>query len=339
MVLLVIGTVAQKDIGLYQAEQIYFSSWFFWFGFVPLPGGLSTLLIIFINLLAKFLLKSKWTWRQSGTIITHFGILLLFVGALFTALTTKEGFLLIPEGHSNDRLLDYHQKVFYLFKDEQQIAMVPFENLENLRQQLSEHIPFKIQPLYICKNCQFLEVNKQEIIHRKGLAEKISLSPAPIQKEDEANLSGVTFRISGSQEQDGIYISTEAAPHPVIIVHDDVNYRLQLQRAETQLPFTVTLDDFVRKLHPGTQTPSHYHSDIQITDRDMTWSTRIAMNEPLRYKGYTLFQSSYADTPKGQATILAVVKNNGWLFPYIASAIIALGLLIHLFLKIRGAYV
>ena len=58
------------------------------------------------------------------------------------------------------------------------------------------------------------------------------------------------------------------------------------------------------------------------------------MNEPLRYKGYTFFQSSFIEGPEGETTVLAVVKNYGRLFPYISSIIMCIGLLFHLSLKL-----
>ena len=33
------------------------------------------------------------------------------------------------------------------------------------------------------------------------------------------------------------------------------------------------------------------------------------MNEPLRHRGYTFFQSSFIEAPEGEATVLAAVKN------------------------------
>ncbi|SVA41121.1 uncharacterized protein METZ01_LOCUS93975, partial [marine metagenome] len=60
----------------------------------------------------------------------------------------------------------------------------------------------------------------------------------------------------------------------------------------------------------------------------------IQMNEPLRYKGYTFFQSSFIEGPEGETTVLAVVKNYGRLFPYISSIIMCIGLLFHLSLKL-----
>ena len=39
LVLLVLGTWAQRSIGLYRAQDLYFSSWVFMTGPIPLPGG------------------------------------------------------------------------------------------------------------------------------------------------------------------------------------------------------------------------------------------------------------------------------------------------------------
>lgn len=336
MILLIAGTIAQKEIGLYQAEKIFFSSWVLWWGFIPFPGGLTTLGLIFINLMAKFVFKSKWSWRGSGTVIAHFGILLLFVGALFTSATSKEGFMLIPEGQSTNRVLDYYKKAFYVYKNDTLIKAVDFKAIVNKSYDFSD-IPFDIRMIDSCQNCGFVQTTETQS-NRRGLAEKVTLKDMPLQKEKEANLSGVTFSISGAKEQNGIYVSTEAAPHPVNITINNDLYRLQFQKEETSLPFTFTLNDFSKGLHPGTEIASHFYSDLEIQDNQNSWTTRINMNEPLRYKGYTFFQSSYADTPAGQATILAVVKNDGWLFPYISTIIIGLGLSLHLIIRLRGQY-
>ena len=47
IVLVIIGTVAQRDIGLYQAQQLFFSNWVAWLGFMPVPSGSSLTFFIF----------------------------------------------------------------------------------------------------------------------------------------------------------------------------------------------------------------------------------------------------------------------------------------------------
>jgi hypothetical protein len=59
------------------------------------------------------------------------------------------------------------------------------------------------------------------------------------------------------------------------------------------------------------------------------------MNEPMRHKGYTLYQSSFDLSGEKPFTVLHVVRNRGRIFPYAASLIMALGLILHLAIRIR----
>ena len=52
----------------------------------------------------------------------------------------------------------------------------------------------------------------------------------------------------------------------------------------------------------------------------------IYMNHPLRYSGETFFQSSFL--PGDRGTILQVVKNPGWLMPYVSCGLVSIGMLI-----------
>ena len=54
MVLVFVGTIVQKNIGLYAAQQQYFSSWFKFLGPFPLPSGKLTMLLMFLNLSCYF---------------------------------------------------------------------------------------------------------------------------------------------------------------------------------------------------------------------------------------------------------------------------------------------
>ena len=50
IVLVFIGTIAQKHMGLFAVQNKYFSSWILWIYYIPFPGGRLTMLILFINL-------------------------------------------------------------------------------------------------------------------------------------------------------------------------------------------------------------------------------------------------------------------------------------------------
>lgn len=331
MLLVVLGTIAQKELGLYQAQEMFFSSWFFWLGFIPLPGGYLTIAVIFIAVLAKFLFKSTWSWAQSGIILTHFGVLLLILGGFLTAYTAKESFMLIPEGRESNILKDYFQKGLYIKQNSEPIL---FLNAQDISTPQTINIPdtdIEVKILSYCKNCRFSSLEDTTgAEHRKGLAEKIDIHEIPLNKSEEANMGGVKLEILNTDDANGTYISTEAAPHAISIHQDDTQYDIIFTRKERELPFTIKLNEFQKIFHPGTNMAQHYSSNIDVIENNSTWQALIQMNEPLRYKGYTFFQSSYAETPVGPATILAVVENKGQLFPYISSIIIALGLILHL---------
>ena len=52
------------------------------------------------------------------------------------------------------------------------------------------------------------------------------------------------------------------------------------------------------------------------------------MNNPLRFAGDTLYQSRYGEGPP-ETTTLQVVKNTGWMIPYVGCMIVAMGMLAH----------
>ena len=54
MFLVVVGTLAQRDQGLYFAQQKYFSSWVTLFGFLPVPSGRFVMTVMVVNLSCYF---------------------------------------------------------------------------------------------------------------------------------------------------------------------------------------------------------------------------------------------------------------------------------------------
>ena len=107
IILVFFGTLAQKDIGLYESQMRYFSSYFFLLGgFIPLPGGRLVLLIMTINLAASLFKKNLWKIKKTGIIIVHLGGLLLLGGGV-TALFSSEGNMVIAEGETSNHVDDY----------------------------------------------------------------------------------------------------------------------------------------------------------------------------------------------------------------------------------------
>ena len=117
MFLVVIGTIAQRDIGLFQAQQQYFFSIFFWLKIndipiFPLPGGLPTMSILFINLASFFLKPNIWKSKKIGILTVHSGALILLMGGGITAIFSDEGNMMIQEGEKVNYIQNAYEKEF-----------------------------------------------------------------------------------------------------------------------------------------------------------------------------------------------------------------------------------
>ena len=196
-------------------------------------------------------------------------------------------------------------------------------------------IPFTIEVLEYYINCTAILRDNPGREYR-GFAERFSLLKIDNVKERELNHSGITFKISNSGDSmvDGIYSLLLEQQIPEIIKIKDNEYRLDLRRERTYLPFNLELVDFKKEMHPGTDIAKSFSSNINLDDNNIERSVLIEMNIPLRYKNYTFYQSAFRENSGYDTTILSVVKNYGRLFPYISTIIMSLGLLLQMVLRL-----
>ncbi len=331
---LIAGTVAQKYIGLYAATHMFFSAPILYIAPFPLPGFPVLLSLIFINLACKLFFKSPWTRYSAGIIITHIGALLLLFGGLITALFSQEGFIDLTPHQAKNYVQDYHNRVFVV-KDESNkpIYEVDHQTLTTGQIITPPSLPITVKIKETCRNCRITKrTNADESFI--GMAQHMSLVASAPRLADEENMGGVTFTVEGASN-DGTYVTLEDIPKYPEIVLDGSMYRFSLQKEHRALPFSIELLDFERQVHPGTEMASAYQSHVRIIDGDSQWESVISMNEPLRYKGYSFYQSSFIATQNGNISVLAVVWNAGRTFPYIAGLIMSLGLIVHLLIARR----
>lgn len=94
------------------------------------------------------------------------------------------------------------------------------------------------------------------------------------------------------------------------------------------LPFSLSLEKFEKNDYPGSQMAMDYKSYVKINNSGDT--KEIYMNEPLKFEGYTFYQSSYSLEPNAPAlTILSVNRDPGRELKYIGSIILCLGIIIY----------
>ncbi|MCB1174579.1 MAG: cytochrome c biogenesis protein ResB [Leptospiraceae bacterium] len=341
--LVIAGTLAQADLGLYQAQQKYFSAWILWIWYIPLPGGSPVLTIVFVGLLVKLIFFTNWKPRFYGTIVVHFGALLLLFGSFLTAAFSSEGAMVIPEGGRTAFVRDYHAIELAItnranpeFDETVTFAAGWLKYGEVIHH---EQLPFDLEIIQYCANCRLeRRSGPPPSSEWKGMARNFNLTEIPLHKDDSNNMAGLVFRIktkanANNNQLDGIYAIFENMNIPQAFKLAGGDYLLEIRHELRQLPFEIELIDFVKEDHPGTQMARSYSSEVNLIDSDVHQRVLISMNHPLRHKGYTLYQSSFIQAGMGETTVLAVVENVGRLFPYISSLIMCIGLLLHLLIK------
>jgi hypothetical protein len=160
-----------------------------------------------------------------------------------------------------------------------------------------------------------------------------ALQPKPYDKELENNSPGGVFQLQGGDGGDVDILLYGGEKEPLVIDNGKNTYYVKLRRRRSPLPFMLKLKDFQMEYHPNTEMARSYKSQVEVITHGVSREALISMNEPLRYKKFTLYQSSYfIDRFKREHSTLAVVKNSGRLLPYIATFVTFAGLAIHLLL-------
>lgn len=337
MLLLIAGTLAQKDIGLYAAQTKYFNSFYIIVAdTIPLPSGYTIMGLIFTGLLYKTI-SEKWKLSNLGTLVIHLSILMLLFGGFITSLFSSEGNMVIEEGMTRQYINDYH-KVELVIIEQTKNGIEKIVALDNTwlkpnHKITHKNIPFNLNIITYYRNALVEKFNKP--LNKKSYhtsSKSYRISSIPLEIENELNQAAMTVKIT-TPKSEKIYTLFQDMPLKSIVKINDKIFRIELRNKRTYLPFKVKLNKFTVDRYANTNKASSYSSDVLLRDGDMAWRSQISMNEPVRYKGYTLFQSSYIEG-SSNTTVLAVVNNVGRLFPYISSILLCIGLLIHLFVRI-----
>src|SRR5262249_28300979 len=90
MILVFLATIDQVNIGVYEAENRYFKSFFLFFtpphtGLrIPwFPGGYIVGSLLLVNLVAAHIARFRLSWKKIGIVLLHSGLILLLVGQIF----------------------------------------------------------------------------------------------------------------------------------------------------------------------------------------------------------------------------------------------------------------
>tara|TARA_Y100001970_G_scaffold268272_1_gene359331 strand:- start:2845 stop:3957 length:1113 start_codon:yes stop_codon:yes gene_type:complete len=340
MVLVTVGTVDQKNIGLFEAQNKYFSSIIIWFYSIPLPGGGLTMAILAINLFSFFFKPNIWTKNKLGVLTIHMGALVLLIGAGITSVFSKEGNMIIIENEKSNYMHSFYYKEYTIlnldeYKDS--IEVINFnESLLKKNQILSyKNLPFKIKVIDYFVNSKIISGSNNSLSPLRGDAIQFELKEKFPETEMNKNISGIIYQIITNDDLINGYYIYQLEQEPEIITINNMKYALLLRPERTYLPLEIELSNFKKIMHPGTNIAKSFSSEIFLIENETQRRIVIEMNAPLRHKEYTFYQASFAELNDGrEATVLAVVKNSGKLFPYISSIIMCIGVLLQMIIRI-----
>jgi hypothetical protein len=364
MFLVFCGTLAQMDNGLWAILSGYFRAWlawipfqvfvrfgqvFFWFpktwyvsGSFPFPGGYILGGALLINLIAAHLVRFRLSWKRSGILLTHAGLIILMLGELVTGLFAVEGTMTIETGQSSN-YVEHADKVELAFIDSSNpktdhVIVVPGYLIKGNVGGLiaNEQLPVDIEVNRYMLNSSEPRNPKpgEENPATRGTGletiideTKPGVAVDPNQKRDVAS-AYVTFRKKGSSELLGTYLMSVWLRAQTLKV-DGKEYQVALRPEREYTPYTLLLEEFHHDVYPGTDIPKNYSSKIRLFDPEQHEDREVLiyMNNPLRYRGATFYQASFLGGDSG--TVLQVVRNPGWLMPYISCTMVALGMVIH----------
>ncbi len=95
--------------------------------------------------------------------------------------------------------------------------------------------------------------------------------------------------------------------NPKKVTIKGLDFNLTYGSNEVEIPFSITLNDFIAEKYPGTENSySSFMSKVTV-ESESTFDYDIYMNNILNHKGYRFFQASFDPDEKG--TILSVNKD------------------------------
>ena len=344
------GTLYQVDGGLYEAQKLYFESWYVvQRSPVPmvLPGGLFCMGMLAVNLFVGGLWRIRKSWRTAGVIVIHVGMSMLLASAFVKQYHSEDGYLALAEpvkdsrgnvivpGEESDDFTSFHRIEVALWdaaqKTEVAELLIPHEQLVDLGQGRARtfthpSLPFELELSGFVDNCR--PMPKGPNWEAAGATvEGYALLAMERDKENEKNFPGLTarFREPGGRAAEALLSIFER--YPATFEAGGKTWAVSLRRQRYQMPFTIRLEDFRKEDHPGMSMARAFESDVVKLQGGREEKKLIQMNDPLRSEGLVLFQSSFGEDEAGRPySQFSVVRNPSDHWPEYSTWVIGWGM-------------
>jgi hypothetical protein len=345
--LVFLGTLAQVNEGLYQAQTRWFRSFFIWWGpagaswHLPIfPGGYLIGGILLVNLIAAHISRFQFTWKKFGIHLTHLGIILLLVGQLATDMLSRESVIRFNKGETKQysESARGHELAFLTDapdgKDDKVVA-IPSSLLKPGDEIRSDELPFTVRVQNYYVNSRLRErgpvVDTGPPPATQGIGPQAVLMPRQEDRSmDGTNIPSAVIELTGPQGSLGTWLVSPDISGAQDFKFGGTVWRVVLRPRRFYLPYTIQLLNTKFDVYPGTDTPKDYQSRVRIENpgRGENREVDIYMNNPLRYQGLTFYQFQMPPISSEQErwSALEVVRNPGWLTPYLGCILVGSGM-------------
>ncbi|MBI5199980.1 MAG: cytochrome c biogenesis protein ResB [Elusimicrobia bacterium] len=344
MVLVTLCTLGQAKLGLYGAVETYIRSVLVWADIpgtlwrVPVfPGGGLVGAVLLVNLAVAQGIRLEWSRRKAGLWLVHFGLAFLFVGEFVTGFLQQDMRMAIREGTTSNYLESFRDVELTVVDASDpafdQVYSIPDRVAAREGRLEHESWPFRLVVKRWFPNAALETRAPGEggpaSMATAGVGPQVVVMERPRAGDDEsAQPAAFVEAVSGDRSYGTWLVSTALGAEQGLSIGGK-EWRFSLRHRRRYLPFSITLKKFTRELHPGTDIPRHFSSLVRLTDpaRKEDRDVLISMNQPLRYGGQAFYQAGFDQNDT--VSVLQVVRNPGWLLPYLSCLLVGLGLLAH----------
>jgi len=342
MVLVFVGTLDQVQIGVYEAQLRYFKSFFLYFSLpgshlkIPwFPGGYTLGGILLVNLVAAHVSRFKLSWKKTGILILHSGLILLLVGQLVTSVFEEESQVQLDQGqtknYSESPYLDELAIIDSSGANTDEVISVPASRLAKGRSISlpGEGLTLQVNDFY--ENAALVSPNqlpRENYPHFRVGPMAVAVPIPRTYKQDERNQPAASVSLMKNGQQIGSWSLASGFPQPIQFRAGPKPFAIVLRPKRYYRPFSITLEEFRHDRYAGTEIAKNFSSKVRLIDPSVHENREalIFMNHPLRYAGLTFYQAGFGNNDA--TTVLQVMKNPSWLVPYISCGMMALGLVI-----------
>jgi len=348
IVLVFIGTLAQVDEGLYQAQTRYFRSFLIYWSpagadwKIPVfPGGYLLGTVLLANLLAAHISRFKLTRKKLGIHLIHGGLILLLLGQLLTDALSTESAMQLAEGESKNYSQDFRDNEFVLIdrSDPQRdrVVSIPESLLAKKREIVPPELPLKVRILRYWQNSALFESptsNAIPVNASQGIGTNAFVLPLePTTDPNQRDIPSALVELIAPEGPLGSWLVSSSTSAKQEFSYKDKPCQIAMRFTRYYKPFWLKLESFTHERYRGTDIPKNFASVVRLQrpDRGEDREVKIYMNNPLRYNGETYYQAGFHpdnDKLAHKITILQVVHNPSWLTPYFSCALVALGLMV-----------